>query len=194
MLDRLKIDFRFGSDSSEVIELTQCLMNIVSNELKKYKNSMGGIFKFGLSSPAYISNSNNTEASFDGRKSNMPYSVHISSDELLSYTELFQFAGKLNYSDNKSNGNVIDFFINPSFIENNFDKFVDFIMLSTKTKYFQMQMNVVSSDDLIIAKNNPEKFPNLIVRVWGFSAYFNDLPEEYKNLLIERALKSEGKI
>ena len=34
-------------------------------------------------------------------------------------------------------------------------------------------------------------FPNLIVRVWGFSAYFNDLPEEYKNLLIERAMESE---
>ena len=24
---------------------------------------------------------------------------------------------------------------------------------------------------------------NLIVRVWGFSAYFNELPEEYKDLL-----------
>ena len=35
---------------------------------------------------------------------------------------------------------------------------------------------------------------NLIVRVWGFSAYFNDLPEEYKEYIIERALRSEGKI
>ena len=55
-----------------------------------------------------------------------------------------------------------------------------------------MQMNVVDSKTLIEAKENPEKFPNLIVRVWGFSAYFNDLPEEYKNLLIERATKSEN--
>ena len=36
-------------------------------------------------------------------------------------------------------------------------------------------------------------YENLIVRVWGFSAYFNDLPENYKDLLIERALKNEGK-
>ena len=57
-----------------------------------------------------------------------------------------------------------------------------------------MQMNVVSSDTLIKAKANPNEFPNLIVRVWGFSAYFNDLPEEYKDVLIERALKAEGKI
>ena len=52
-------------------------------------------------------------------------------------------------------------------------------------------MNIVSSDILIKAKENPNAYPNLIVRVWGFSAYFNELPEEYKNLLIERALKSE---
>ena len=57
-----------------------------------------------------------------------------------------------------------------------------------------MQMNVVDSKILIKAKENPEEFPNLIVRVWGFSAYFNDLPEEYQDLLIARALKNEGKL
>ena len=54
-----------------------------------------------------------------------------------------------------------------------------------------MQMNVVSSNTLIAARDNPEDFPNLIVRVWGFSAYFNDLPDDYKQVLINRALKSE---
>ena len=55
-------------------------------------------------------------------------------------------------------------------------------------------MNIMSSADLIAAKKNPENYKSLIVRVWGFSAYFIDLPEEYQDLLIERALRSEGKI
>ena len=55
-----------------------------------------------------------------------------------------------------------------------------------------MQMNVVSSKTLIAAKENPDLYPNLIVRVWGFSAYFKDLPEQYQNLIIARALESEG--
>ena len=55
-----------------------------------------------------------------------------------------------------------------------------------------MQMNVVESTILIDAKAHPEKYPNLIVRVWGFSAYFSDLPESYQDLLIRRALQSEG--
>ena len=56
---------------------------------------------------------------------------------------------------------------------------------------FQLQMNVVDSKTLIAAKEDPTLFPNLVVRVWGFSAYFNDLPEEYKNVLIARAIESE---
>ena len=56
-----------------------------------------------------------------------------------------------------------------------------------------MQMNVVSSKILIEAKDAPDRFPDLIVRVWGFSAFYVDLPEKYKDMLIERALKNEGK-
>lgn len=52
-------------------------------------------------------------------------------------------------------------------------------------------MNVVDSKTLIAARKNPEAFPNLIVRVWGFSAYFKDLPDEYKDVLIKRALQAE---
>ena len=43
----------------------------------------------------------------------------------------------------------------------------------------------------MIAKKNPELFPDLIVRVWGFSAYFKDLPVEYQDVLIQRAIDSE---
>ncbi len=185
---------KFGKDDNNVIILTNKIMDITSNELLKCKNPLGGNYKFGLSSPGYISASKNSEASFDGRKAGTPYSVHISSEDALAYTELIQFAGKLNYKQNKYNGNVVDFFVSPFLIDNNFSKFVDFLMLSLKTGFFEMQMNVVGSETLIAAKKNPENFPNLIVRVWGFSAYFKDLPDEYKDLMIERALKNEGRL
>ena len=81
-----------------------------------------------------------------------------------------------------------------TFIENNFDKFVDLLMKSILVGFFEMQINVLDSERLIEAKKCPEKYPNLIVRVWGFSSYFHELSEEYQNLLIERALKSEGKV
>ena len=183
----------FGCDDAEIINLTNSIMAVISETLKGRKNSLGGFYKVGYSSPSYISASSQTSASFDGRKNGDPFMVHISTNAALSYTELMSFAGKLKYSNSVCNGNVLDFIVSRDFIDNNFDNFVDFLMFSTESGYFETQMNVTSSKLLIEAKKNPKKFPNLIVRVWGFSAYFNDLPEEYKNVLIERALKSEGK-
>ncbi|MCR5483513.1 MAG: hypothetical protein K6E99_03835, partial [Bacilli bacterium] len=184
---------RYGLDEKNVINLSNEIMNYMSNAVAN--NSIhNGKIKIGYSAPSYISHSIDQKASFDGRKDNEPFIVHISSDiKGLAYTSLFNFAGKLNYTKNRFNGNVIDFIINPSFLENNIDKFTDFILLSTKNNFFEMQMNVVSSKTLIEARKNPKLYPNLIVRVWGFSAYFNDLPNNYKDLIIKRTIESEEK-
>lgn len=82
-------------------------------------------------------------------------------------------------------------FVSPGFIDQNIDKFTVFMKGVIKCGYFQMQMNIMDSETLIDAKKNPDKYPGLIVRVWGFSAYFNDLPESYKDLFIERAVAAE---
>ena len=88
----------------------------------------------------------------------------------------------------------MDFFVSPELIRNNSDKFKMLLKKAIEQGFFQLQMNIVSSQMLLKAKKNPEKFPDLIVRVWGFSAYFKDLPKEYQDVLINRALISEGKI
>lgn len=183
---------KYGNDNKEVIELTNSIIKSASEFIGKYKNPLGGKYKFGLSAPSYITRGKESAASFDGRKNGEPFGVHISFDNSNAYTELVQFASQIDYGENRLNGNVVDFFVSPNFIKDNFDKFVDFLMLSIKVGFFEMQMNVVSSKTLIEARKNPEKFPNLIVRVWGFSAYFKDLPDEYKDNLIKRALESEG--
>lgn len=183
---------KYGVDNDKVIELTNEIFKFTSEILDSMPKEFEGKIKIGLSSPAYIDQGKLSKASLDGRKMGEPLSVHISSENANAYTELIQFASKLDYSDNRINGNVIDFFITPNFIQDNFEKIVDFLLLSIKTGFFEMQLNVVSSQTLIQAKNEPEKFPDLIVRVWGFSSYFNDLPDEYKDYLIERALKNES--
>ena len=149
--------------------------------------------KFGLSTSNYMEEGRITSATLDGRCKGEALGVHITNPRGIPYTELVNFASKLNYNGNRSNGNVLDYFVSPSVMNKEREKFVQFIKQSIKAGFFQMQLNVVSSDKLIDAKKNPGKYPDLIVRVWGFSAYFDDLPEDYQNVLIERALASEGK-
>jgi formate C-acetyltransferase len=49
-----------------------------------------------------------------------------------------------------------------------------------------IQFNIMSYELLIDAKKYPEKYPDLLVRVSGYSAYFNDLNEAMKDEIITR--------
>lgn len=184
---------KYGCDKEQVIALANEILRFTTEQTRDFRNYNGGRLKFGLSSPGYIDAARGFDASFDGRRKNENFRVHISSDSADAYTELVRFASKLDYGENRYNGNVVDYMVSPSFIDANFDKFVDFLLNSIKTGFFEMQMNVMDSYKLIEAKKHPEKYPSLIVRVWGFSTYFHDLPEEYQDVLIQRALQSEGK-
>jgi pyruvate-formate lyase len=50
------------------------------------------------------------------------------------------------------------------------------------------QGNVTSVEKLIDAKKHPEKYPNLCVRVGGYSAHFIYLSEVLQDSIIERIL------
>lgn len=184
---------KFGLDNQSVLNLTNDILNYTNKVIKSKTTKYGGKFKFGLSAPSYITRSFDVAASLDGRKNSEPFNIHISFDNNKDYTEIMRFASKLDYSESRFNGNVVDLMVSPYFINKNFDKFLDFLILSLKMGVFQIQFNVVDSKTLIDAQENPDKYPNLIVRVWGFSAYFNDLPKDYQNVLIKRALENEGK-
>jgi formate C-acetyltransferase len=49
-----------------------------------------------------------------------------------------------------------------------------------------IQFNVVDSETLRRAQQSPEEYRNLIVRVWGFSAYFVTLTRQYQDDVIAR--------
>lgn len=193
ILKELKSQLKFGMDNEEIITLTNDITKFTSDIFASKTNKFGHKFKFGLSAPSYISQAPDVNASLDGRRDFEPFNVHISFEDNKDYTELMRFASKLDYNINRFNGNVVDFMVSPDFITKNIDKFTDFIKLSFDMGVFQMQLNVVDSKTLIDAQKNPDKYPNLIVRVWGFSTYFKDLPKDYQDVLIKRALKHEGK-
>ena len=195
VLDKLKSEYVFyGQDNQLVIDLTNRITRHTSTVMEKHINKLGGRYKFGLSSPNYIIDAKNLAATFDGRKDGEPMGVHISGKNGLSPTELISFASQLDYNSDRINGNVVDFVLSPSLISDNFGKIVLLLKGGIKQGFYQMQINVVDSKTLIEAQKNPELFPNLVVRVWGYSAYFKDLPREYQDNLIKRTIEAEKSI
>ena len=65
-------------------------------------------------------------------------------------------------------------------------KFVAFIRTWINLKLWHIQFNILNKKTLIVAQKNPAKYRNLIVRVAGYSAYFNELSLQLQNEIIER--------
>ena len=51
---------------------------------------------------------------------------------------------------------------------------------------FHLNVNVLNRETLLDAQKHPENYKNLIVRVWGWSGYFNELDLVYQNHIIKR--------
>lgn len=177
---------KFGNSHPEVVAITNDLMSFISQEVEKYTCN-GEKLKVGFSSSQYIMARMKSKASLDGRKDYDPFAVHISPvSQKVDIQEVLDFAGLLDYSGNRLNGNVVDFILPSAYIKQK-DKLVTILRNAMTSGVYELQLNVLDAATLRDAKAHPEKYPDLVVRVWGFSAYFNDLPEEYKDNLIARA-------
>ena len=64
--------------------------------------------------------------------------------------------------------------------------------VASLVKYFiergghQLQLNSVSLEAMKAAQENPELYKNLVVRIWGWSAYFVELDKEFQDHVMMR--------
>jgi len=67
------------------------------------------------------------------------------------------------------------------------EKLISFVDVALKEEHIiTLQVNVVDKETLLRAKEKPEEYRDLLVRVRGFSAYFVDLDPWMQEQIIER--------
>ncbi len=66
------------------------------------------------------------------------------------------------------------------------DRAEAFLRASAESSVMSLQLNCVSKETLLDAQKHPEKYPDLIVRVCGFSAKFTSLSPEWQAEVISR--------
>jgi pyruvate-formate lyase len=54
-----------------------------------------------------------------------------------------------------------------------------------------INMNVLDKKQVLAAHDDPSKYPDLVVRVTGFSAYFANLSREFRQLVVDRMIAEE---
>ena len=67
---------------------------------------------------------------------------------------------------------------------------VQLVLNLIKTHFKQggtlININVLDREKLMAANENPDLYPDLVVRVTGFTAYFASLSPEFRQLVIDR--------
>lgn len=56
-----------------------------------------------------------------------------------------------------------------------------------KTHGSQLQFNIVDSETLLKAQENPEMYKDLLVRIGGYSDFFVTIPKELQDEIISRS-------
>ena len=99
--------------------------------------------------------------------------------------------GKLDQT--KSGGTLLNVRFIPALLRRDQDlkKFADLIREYFRLGGHHIQFNIVDSETLKKAQLNPEEFRDLLVRVAGYSDYFNDMTAQLQNEIIART-ENEG--
>jgi len=125
----------------------------------------------------------------DGRKSGEPLSEGISPDQgadRFGPTAVLNSASKIDHL--RTGGTLLNQKFTPSFLdsEQGIKKVTSLIRSYFKMNGHHIQFNVVTADTLRQAQMEPEKYRDLIVRVAGYSDYFNDLGKDLQDEIIRR--------
>lgn len=189
---------KYGNDDDYVDSLGTEAYNCYINEIKKHKNArygrgpIGGAYYAGTSSiSANVPQGGSTLATPDGRKKGEPLAEGCSPSHAADQngpTAVLKSVAKLPTHD-ITGGVLLNQKVTPTMLdkEGNKDKLV--AMLRTffnRLEGYHIQYNVVSRDTLIAAQENPEAHRDLIVRVAGYSAFFNALSKKTQDDIIER--------
>lgn len=68
------------------------------------------------------------------------------------------------------------------------DKICDYILTLFDQGGTLLNINIINAQQILAANENPDLFPDLVVRVTGFTAYFCLLTPEFRKLVVDRIL------
>ncbi len=106
-------------------------------------------------------------------------------------TAVIKSLGKLDQT--KSGGTLLNVRFVPALLKRDEDlrKLVSLIRAYFNMGGHHIQFNIVDTQTLLDAQQQPEEYKDLLVRVAGYSDYFNDMTEQLQNEIIARTENTE---
>ena len=184
---------KYGNDEDYVDEIAVKICKLFCDEHSKYDNPRGTKYCPSITSvSAHVGLGATVGALPDGRNAWKPLSDGMSPTQGVCKngpTAIIQSVAKVDQTIT-TNGNLLNMKFTSDTLKNPETRQKFIALLRTyfsKLDGFHMQFNIIDKELLLDAQANPEKYPELVVRVAAYVAKFGQLPVELQNDIIARS-------
>ena len=193
--ERMRLDFvnnapKFGNDVDEVDMLASEIIDFACDVLERESKICG--FPFHAQPFTYlwlIEHGKTTGATPDGRRTgeNIAYSISpMQGRDFNGLTAVLNSITKIPTRRTPGTASAIIESDPHLFADRYLDTLTEMMLVLAERGLSNVQFNIVDAETLMEAKNNPEKFANLAVRVSGFSQKFCLLDDQLQDHIIAR--------
>ena len=181
---------KYGNDDDYADAQAEKIFDLFYDAVDGRPTYRGGIFRINmLPTTSHVYFGSVIGAMPDGRKAKTPLSEGISpvqGTDTKGPTAVLKSAAKIDHI--KTGGTLLNQKFTPQLLRDDKGKssLVHLIRSYFKMDGHHIQFNVVNAETLRDAQQHPEQYRDLIVRVAGYSDYFNDLGEDLQNEIIRR--------
>ncbi len=181
---------KYGNDDDYADQQAVTVFEIYYDAVNARPSTRGGVHRINmLPTTSHVYFGSVTGATADGRKAFTPLSEGISPSQGVDSqgpTSVIKSASKIDHL--RTGGTLLNQKFSPQFFE---DEDSYNCLTALIRSYFSLdghhiQFNVINAETLRDAQKHPELYRDLIVRVAGYSDYFNDLGEDLQNEIILR--------
>lgn len=183
---------KMGQNDERVDGLAVQLLAWFSEALEGKTNCRGGRYRAGTGSAMYyLWHADAIGASPDGRRKGEPFGANFSPSLFARIDGVYSVIRSFTKPDTVRavNGGPLtlefsaSLFSSPDAVE----KVARLVKAFIRLGGHQLQLNAVSLEKMRDAQQYPERYPHLVVRIWGWSAYFVELDKEYQDHVMARS-------
>ena len=182
---------KFGNNIDFADDLAVQLLGMFSKSLEGRTNCRGGKYRAGTGSAMfYLWHADELGATADGRLKGENFGTNFSPSLISKINGPISVINSFAKPDFKSaiNGGPLTLEFHSSMFtdQDAISKVAMLVKSYIDMGGHQLQLNAINPDVLKAAKLNPENYRRLVVRIWGWSAYFVELDEEFQNHVLSR--------
>jgi formate C-acetyltransferase len=182
---------KYGNDDDRADDRAVEVFNMYHDIITGHRSPRGATYRVNmLPTTCHVYFGSVTGATPDGRRARRPLSEGISpvqGSDTAGPTAVTRSAAKIDHL--RTGGTLLNLKFTPSILddEEGREALVKLVRAYFRADGHHVQFNVVTAETLRDARRHPERYRDLIVRVAGYSDYFNDLGADLQEEIILRS-------